>query len=166
MILINGTMGVGKSAVCEALKQQLPRCVMLDGDWCWDMHPFVVNDETKRMVLGNIAHLLNAFLACSQFEYVLFCWVIHENSILQSILSRLQHEYALHAFTLTCSEEELTGRLERDIQSGLRDPGSVARSLERKAHYVDMPTVRIDTSHMTAEAVAQEVLRKMTQEAE
>ena len=121
MILINGTMGVGKSAVCEALKQQLPRCVMLDGDWCW---------------------------------------VIHENSILQSILSRLQHEYALHAFTLTCSEEELTGRLERDIQSGLRDPGSVARSLERKAHYVDMPTVRIDTSHMTAEAVAQEIYVK------
>ncbi|MEG1013421.1 MAG: hypothetical protein RSI33_04160 [Clostridia bacterium] len=29
-------MGVGKTAVCQSLKQKLPNAVFLDGDWCWD----------------------------------------------------------------------------------------------------------------------------------
>jgi len=49
------------------------------------MHPFVVTDETKAMVNSNIAHLLNGFLACSEFENVIFCWVLHEQHILRVI---------------------------------------------------------------------------------
>ncbi len=63
--IIGGTMGVGKTAVCQELKKMLPASVFLDGDWCWDMHPFQVNDETKRMVLQNIVFLLNQFIHCS-----------------------------------------------------------------------------------------------------
>ena len=29
-------MGVGKTTVCQLLKQDLPNSVFLDGDWCWD----------------------------------------------------------------------------------------------------------------------------------
>ena len=35
------------------------------------MRPFVVTEETKAMVGGNIVHLLNSFLACSEFEHVM-----------------------------------------------------------------------------------------------
>ena len=51
-------MGVGKTATCRELQKILARNVFLDGDWCWDMQPFVVTDETTAMVGGNIAHLL------------------------------------------------------------------------------------------------------------
>jgi hypothetical protein len=78
LIIVGGTMGVGKTATCRELQKILPRNVFLDGDWCWDMHPFVVTGETKAMVNSNIAHLLNGFLACSEFENVIFCWVLHE----------------------------------------------------------------------------------------
>ena len=57
-------MGVGKTTTCRILRDRLDKCVFLDGDWCWDMHPFVVNAETKAMVLDNICHLLNNFLQC------------------------------------------------------------------------------------------------------
>ena len=60
LIIVGGTMGVGKTATCRELQKILPRNVFLDGDWCWDMHPFVVTEETKAMVNGNIAHLLTA----------------------------------------------------------------------------------------------------------
>ena len=73
LYLIGGTMGVGKTTVCQYLKKQLPKSVFLDGDWCWDMSPFQVTEETKAMVLDNICHLLNRFLACSAFDHVLFC---------------------------------------------------------------------------------------------
>lgn len=40
LILIGGTMGVGKTAVCRELQKLLPGNVFLDGDWCWDAVPF------------------------------------------------------------------------------------------------------------------------------
>ena len=42
LYLIGGTMGVGKTSACRALQQLLPNSVFLDGDWCWNIHPFQV----------------------------------------------------------------------------------------------------------------------------
>lgn len=62
LILLSGPPGVGKSAVGKRLKMKLERSVFLDGDWCWDLHPFVVNEETKRLARANIRALLGNFL--------------------------------------------------------------------------------------------------------
>ena len=64
LIFINGPMGVGKSVVCKALLERLTPGVYLDGDWCWNMNPFQVTDETRAMVLDNITAMLSRFLAC------------------------------------------------------------------------------------------------------
>jgi len=61
--MIGGTMGIGKTTVSQYLKTELNNSVFLDGDWCWDMHPFQVTDETKEMVIRNICALLNNFSA-------------------------------------------------------------------------------------------------------
>ena len=60
--IIGGAMGVGKTTVCQLLKQKLNNSVFLDGDWCWDMHPFQITDETREMVLNNICYQLNNFI--------------------------------------------------------------------------------------------------------
>ena len=75
LILINGTMGAGKTTVSRALQKILPDAVFLDGDWCWDADPFLVTEETKRMVMENITFLLAQFLDCSAYQNVIFCWV-------------------------------------------------------------------------------------------
>ncbi len=67
-------MGVGKTTVCQIMKSRLCHSVFLDGDWCWDMHPFQVTEETKRMVVENICFLLNNFLRCSAYENIIFGW--------------------------------------------------------------------------------------------
>ncbi|MBQ4087884.1 MAG: AAA family ATPase, partial [Clostridia bacterium] len=36
LYMIGGTMGVGKTTVCQQLKRDLQNSVFLDGDWCWD----------------------------------------------------------------------------------------------------------------------------------
>ena len=54
--LIGGPMGIGKSTICNQLNQDLDHSVFLDGDWCWNMDPFIVNQDTKNMVLDNITH--------------------------------------------------------------------------------------------------------------
>ena len=47
LIFIGGAMGVGKTATARALQNRLQPAAMLDGDWCWDIQPFTVNDGTK-----------------------------------------------------------------------------------------------------------------------
>ena len=85
LYLIGGTMGVGKTTTCQVLKRKLDKSVFIDGDWCWDMHPFMVNEETKKLVLENICMLLNNDLKCSVFEHIIFCWVMHEQSIIDDM---------------------------------------------------------------------------------
>src|SRR5476649_2686108 len=65
LIIINGTMGVGKTATCRELNKNLENSVWLDGDWCWMINPFVVNDENKNMVVNNITYLLRNLLTNS-----------------------------------------------------------------------------------------------------
>ena len=73
-------------------KMTLEHAVFLDGDWCWDAQPFVVNEETKAMVIRNICFLLNNFLHCSAYENIIFCWVMHEQEIIDSIVGSLDME--------------------------------------------------------------------------
>ena len=82
-------MGVGKSTVCQLMKKKLNNSVFLDGDWCWDAHPLQVNEETKKMVLQNICFLLNQFIHCSAYQNIVFCWVLHEQSIIDSLVANL-----------------------------------------------------------------------------
>ena len=158
LYLIAGTMGVGKTTVCQALKRKLSRSVFLDGDWCWDMHPFQVTSETKEMVMQNICFLLNSFLHCSAFEHVIFCWVMHEQAILDELLSRLDLENcAVHAAALICSEDALRGRLQKDIDARLRQPDVLERSLARLPLYDKLEVQKIDVSAKSAEEVAREL---------
>ena len=136
LYMIGGPMGVGKTAVCKALNTQLDRSVFLDGDWCWAMHPFIVTEETKAMVTGNIVHLLSSFLRCSEFEHVIFCWVMHEQSIIDGLLQKLPLDACeVHAISLICREDVLKQRLQRDIDAGLRTDDVIGRSLARLPLY-------------------------------
>ncbi|WP_343209347.1 AAA family ATPase [Anaerolentibacter hominis] len=158
LILINGTMGVGKSTVGRELLKLLPGCVYLDGDWCWNMNPFVVNEETKKMVIGNIQFLLNRFLQCSVYQNVVFCWVMDEARIIREVLAGLSgDDYRLSCFTLVCSEQKLKERLERDVKENLRAPDVIERSLARLCRYDRMNTVKIDVGQMSGREAAEEI---------
>lgn len=158
LYLIGGTMGVGKTTVCRALQKKLLHCVFLDGDWCWDMSPFVVNEETKAMVMDNICHLLHNFLRCTAYENIIFCWVMHEQSIIKQILSRLDvGEAEVKTISLIASEKAITARLEKDVTAGIRTPDVIERSIARIPLYEKLDTLKIDTNEKTADAVAEEI---------
>lgn len=161
LIFVNGTMGAGKTTLCRELKKLLAPSVFLDGDWCWDMEPFSVTDETRRMVMDNIQTLLNRFLQCSQPENILFGWVMQERAIVDEVLSGLKPDAAsFRLFTLTLTEDTLRRRLRRDVDAGLREPDVIERSAARLPLYAhpSMKSTRIDASCLSVGETARQLV--------
>ncbi len=158
LYLIGGAMGVGKSTVSQQLKQDLPNSVFLDGDWCWDSSPFQVTEETKAMVIDNICFLLNSFLHCSAYENVIFCWVMHQQSIIDSIVEKLDTENCdVKCISLITDEIHLRDRLKADVEMGIRTVDVIDRSVVRIPLYQTLNTIKIDTSNKTVQMISDEI---------
>ncbi len=140
-------MGIGKTTVCQQLKKDLPNSVFLDGDWCWDASPFQVTEETKTMVLDNITHVLQNFIHCSAYDNIIFCWVMHQQAIIDEILGRLETENCrIRCVSLIAGQETIRERLTKDVSRGLRTADAVERSLARLPLYQNLNTIKIDTT--------------------
>ena len=159
LIIINGTMGVGKTTVCKELHQRLDKVVWLDGDWCWMMHPWVFSEENKEMVMKNIHFLLNNFLKNSSFDYIIISWVIHLEEIMAGILKGITEQYdRLYKITLVCAPEALKARMQKDGRTNIQ------ASLERLGMYKLMDTVKVDTTNREVGEIVDEILAIIDQE--
>lgn len=158
LYLIGGTMGIGKTTVCQHLKKELYNSVFLDGDWCWDTSPFQVTDETKGMVLDNITHVLNNFIRCSAYENIIFCWVMHEQSIIDTILEKLDlSDCRVRSISLIAGEKAVRERIASDIAKGIRTPDAMERSLARLPLYQKLNTIKIDTTGKSVQEICGEI---------
>ena len=157
--IISGTMGVGKTTVCQKLKKMLDNSVFLDGDWCWDADPFVVTDETKAMVMDNIHHTLNNFIKCSAYQNIIFCWVMHEQSIIDEIINSLDTGDArVIMISLMIDETNLRKRLSADIARGIRSNDVIDRSVARINMYQILDTIKVDTVNKNVCEIVSEIL--------
>lgn len=162
LIIINGTMGVGKTTICTELNKELRNSVWLDGDWAWNMNPFVVNEETKSMVIDNITHMLKNFLNTSHIENIIFNWVLDYEEIFTTILNPLSEcKFNLYKFTLTCSDEVLVRRIQKDIKAGRRAKDAIKRSLERQERYERLDTEKICTDNMFVNNIVDEIKKRI-----
>lgn len=162
LIIINGTMGVGKTVVSKMLNEELHNSIWLDGDWCWMMKPFIVNEETKSMVIDNIVQNIRNFLNLSHIENVIFNWVMDQEEIYDTVLNPLKDlEFNLHKFTLVCSDKVLIERINKDIERGVRDISCINRSLSRQGNFSKLNTYKIDTDNNTIEEIVRLIKSKV-----
>lgn len=154
--LIGGPMGIGKSTICNQLNQDLDHSVFLDGDWCWNMDPFIVNQDTKKMVLDNITHCLNNFIHTPGIENIIFCWVMHKQDIIDQIIQKLDTEGVdIHLISLICEEEELIKRMLIDR----RDNQTIRKSLQYLELYKDLDTQKIDVTTLDVQKTIDKIKR-------
>lgn len=154
--LIGGPMGIGKSTICNQLNQDLDHSVFLDGDWCWNMDPFVVNQDTKNMVLDNITHCLNNFIHTPGIENIIFCWVMHKQDIIDQIIQKLDTEGVdIHLISLICEKEELIKRMLIDR----RDNQTIRKSLQYLGLYKDLDTQKIDVTTLDVQKTIDKIKR-------
>lgn len=154
--LIGGPMGIGKSTICNQLNQDLDHSVFLDGDWCWNMDPFVVNQDTKNMVLDNITHCLNNFIHTPGIENIIFCWVMHKQDIIDQLIQKLDTEGVdIHLISLICEKEELIKRMLIDR----RDNQTIRKSLQYLELYKDLDTQKIDVTTLDVQKTIDKIKR-------
>ncbi len=160
LYMIGGTMGSGKTTVCRALKSILDFSVFLDGDWCWDMNPFTVNTETKRVVMDNIVYVINNFIHCSAYKNIIFCWVMHEQAIIDELLSRFDISGCeVKCISLILSEDSLKKRLKKDIDAKMRKPDILEKSVSRLPLYKQLNTQKLDVSEISPFQAAEIISR-------
>jgi broad-specificity NMP kinase len=158
LVIVNGTMGVGKTTTCRLLLERLTPGAYLDGDWCWNINPFAVTAENQDMVIGNIVHLLRGYLTNTSLRYVIFGWVLHRQEIFDAILRPLGDlAFETHRITLTCSPAQLRERLSPEIAAARRQPDIVERSIARLALYDALDTIKLDVGMRSAADVADEI---------
>jgi len=94
----------------------------------------------------------------SGYEYIIFCWVIHEEYILKQILNKLtKFDFELYKISLVCSKEALKSRLSIDVKNGIRNADVINRSIDRISFYERMDTVKIDVSNTMPEETVKEI---------
>ena len=119
LILISGSPCVGKTSVGTRLFESYDNSAYLDGDWCWCVHPFSVEDKRLRNGDRSVSFVLSNYLD-SEFEFVFFTSVVLTDAkIRENILHGITaKDYETISFTLTCSEETLKKRHDKRGDKG------------------------------------------------
>ncbi len=158
LIIINGTMGVGKSSVGQSLNKSIPNSAFIDGDWCCKFNA-PLTDEIKNLYIENITSLLNNYLLNREVKDVIFCWVIHKNELLRKIIQNINLN-KINGFVITLQADNisLTDRIIERCNYEDRDDSELKRSLYyQKNYYKNMPSYKIDTSNMSIDDVAKKI---------
>ena len=109
-------------------------------------------------MIENIRFLLNQFIHCSAYEKIVFCRVMHERTIIDTIISGIDTSSCIvEEISLICDENALKSRLKNDISAGLKKPDVVERSIERLPLYSFFGTRIIDTTKKRVEETTTEI---------
>lgn len=92
------------------------------------------------------------------YDNIIFCWVMHEQSIIDDILSRLDHkDCKVYCVSLVCDPDVLSERLRKDIEQGVRLPSIIEKSISYLPKYRLLYTKRIDVSNSSPNQIADEI---------
>lgn len=156
LVLINGTPGIGKTTVSRELHKTLEHSAWLDGDWCWMINPFVVNQENVTMVESNIATLLNRYMENSSIRYIIFNWVIPNNQIMDKIITSITvKSINVIKITLMC----LPSMLEKRLRLDGRSDSKIKDSIRRLSDYHSMDSIKLNTTDLSIQQTVDEILR-------
>ncbi|NLD44148.1 MAG: AAA family ATPase [Chloroflexi bacterium] len=157
LVFIHGPNGVGKSTVCRMLHGRLAHSAWLESEWCRMTNPFSWNEALIALTIHNMAYLLRGYLSCEWVEVVLFPYGFHgpRQRIWDTVFARLADiPFTYVPITLTCAEGEHVARMARDGRSAAR----IERALAARGLYEALPHPRIDTTHLSADEVADRVI--------
>lgn len=158
IIIINGSLGVGKSSVSEQLHWKFDKSVNLDGDHIGYVHPFDIYDNARISHLYRTFELLIGFHQENGYQNFVINYVFESPESLQELLDLLHPlDSSIHTYWLTCNPEEQEKRIrkrQRDqIEWELKRFINL-QQIQTKAAQQGFIGKEIDTTSLTAEETA------------
>ena len=161
IIIINGSVGVGKSSVAEAIHYKFNKSVNLDGDYIGDVNPFEIYDDARiDHLYRTLAHLIKFHQENGYANFVIN-YVFETAESLQDLLNLLiPLDDEIHVFWLTCDREaqrerihargreQIGWELERFIE---------LQEIQAKAAEQGFIGERVDTTGLSAAQVAEKI---------
>ena len=159
VVIINGPMGVGKTAVGKCIADQIKGTAFIDGDWCLDLHPFVGNRETKEMAIDNILHMIGNYRKCSLCRMIVLVWLMDDQWVRKRIMDGIScMGLDIQYVTLVCNQDELVYRWNNDHACGWRTAEWLEVSLNSLPSFEQIEN-RLDTSGYSVEQVAEMIMK-------
>ena len=158
VIILNGPMGVGKTAVGKYIADHTPGTAFIDGDWCLDIHPFVGNRETKTMAVDNILHMIANYKKCSECKMIVLVWLMDNNWVYDAIIDGIKKlELEIKSVTLTCNIATLTDRWHNDKTCPWRTDEWLTVSTKSLEYFSSLNNT-FDTTNLTIKDVAEKII--------
>lgn len=112
IVIINGSVGVGKTETSWELTSCFSKAIMLDGDYIGAVHPFEIYDQERVDYLYETLVYLISFHQSHGFDNFVINYVFEQPeqlTILKSLLVTLDSN--IYCFWLTCDETEQADRI-------------------------------------------------------
>lgn len=161
IIIINGSVGVGKSSVAEELHWKFDKSVCLDGDYIGNVNPFEIYDEARIDHLYRTLELLIGFHQQNGYHDFVINYVFESPDSLQDLLDLLHPlDSSIHTYWLICDEKEQAKRIRNRQRHDLEWELSRFVELQRiqtKAAQQGFIGIEMDTTGLTSAEVSQEI---------
>ena len=161
ILILNGSLGVGKTSVAEALHWKFDKSVHLDGDAIGDVHPFEIYDPARIDHLYRTLALLIGFHQKNGYANFVINYVFESADSLQALLDLLHPlDASIHVYWLTCAEQaqaqRIRGRQRDQLEWELERFVELQRlqALAAKQGFIGK---EVDTTHLTSAEVAEAI---------
>jgi predicted kinase len=161
IIIINGSLGVGKTSVADQLHYKFDKSIHLDGDAVGDVHPFDIYDDARISHLYRTLELLVEFHQKNGYHNFVINYVFESPESLQDLLDLLRPlDPSIHTYWLTCDVEEQAKRIrnrKRDELDWELKRFIELQQIQEKAAQQGFIGKKVDTTRLTLPEVVEVV---------
>lgn len=167
IIIINGSIGVGKTTISWKINHLLYHSVMLDGDYLTAVNPFDLHSIDRIIYLYKTIALLIKFHQQNGFKHFVINYVFENEEQLNLLLIELERfDENIYCCLLYCEETAQKQRIEKRNNNEL--DWELKRALElnhilAKASEIGFIGERLNTTNLTKDEVATVIVVKAQQ---
>ena len=164
-IIINGTMGAGKSVVGRRIAELMGRAAFIDGDFVIEIHPCVDHVETFDIQRSNIVHMAKNYYNFDKCDSVILSWIMDEERAFETVSEIFELNYQIYHFVLTCSKEALAERWRKDDVNDWRTKDNLNVAIKILNDFSKRTDcIFIDTSGLSVDMAAKEIIEMVRAE--
>ncbi len=161
IIIINGSLGVGKTSVADQIMWKFDKAIHLDGDAIGNVHPFEIYNPARIENLYRALELLVRFHRQIGYHNVVINYVFESPGSLQNLLDLLRPlDSSIHIYWLTCEAGEQSRRIQSrrrpDLDWELNRFIELQR-IQRQAAQRGFLGIEVDTTGLALPEVADKI---------